>query len=60
MPEEIRSAFEELLAVLARADHGFRCGSCGHAAGEIFWRCPACASWGSVGVAWGRRATERA
>lgn len=59
-PEAIRAAFEELLQLLARADRGFRCASCGHTDDELFWRCPSCGSWDSVRVAWGRRAGEGA
>ena len=55
----IRSALVELLEVLSRADRGYRCGVCGHASHDLFWRCGACGSWGSVRVAWGRRASER-
>ncbi len=55
----IRQSLEELLQVLAEADRGFRCRSCGHADTALFWRCPACASWDTVRVAWGRRAGER-
>jgi lipopolysaccharide biosynthesis regulator YciM len=55
----IRGALSELLDVLGRADRGYRCGKCGYADSAIFWRCPRCASWDSVRVAWGRRAVER-
>jgi len=57
-PELVRKAFEEQVELLARADRGFRCGSCGHTSDEIFWRCPRCHAWDSVGVAWGRRRGE--
>jgi len=57
-PELIRKAFEEQLQLLARADRGFRCGDCGQTTDEIFWRCPRCRAWDSVGVAWGRRRGE--
>jgi lipopolysaccharide biosynthesis regulator YciM len=59
-PAQIRQAFEELLALLQRADRGYRCAACGYTAEELFWRCPGCAAWGSVGVAWGRRTGETA
>jgi lipopolysaccharide biosynthesis regulator YciM len=58
--EELRRGFEDLLALLARADRGYRCGSCGHTAAAHFWRCPSCASWDSARSAWGRRAGEGA
>lgn len=55
----IQSAFEDLLALLGRADRGYRCSACGQASADLFWRCPSCGSWDAVSVAWGRRATER-
>lgn len=57
--QAVRAAYEDLLAVLDRADRGFRCARCGHAARELFWHCPGCQSWGSARVAWGRRSGER-
>jgi lipopolysaccharide biosynthesis regulator YciM len=57
-PARIRRALEDLLALLARADRGYRCSGCSHAAEELFWRCPSCGKWDSVTVAWGRRAGE--
>lgn len=57
-PELIRKAFEDQVALLARADRGFRCGACGHTAEAIFWCCSKCRTWDSVGVAWGRRRGE--
>ena len=58
-PEPIRDAFRELLAVLDRADRGYRCTACGTAEPDIFWRCGSCGKWGSASVAWGRRSSER-
>jgi lipopolysaccharide biosynthesis regulator YciM len=57
-PEEVRRSLSDLLEVLDRADRGYRCGACGRADEDLFWRCPACSAWGSVRVAWGRRAGE--
>ncbi|MCC6746519.1 MAG: tetratricopeptide repeat protein [Deltaproteobacteria bacterium] len=57
--QEVRRHLEELLAVLGRAERGYRCAACGHAAAEMFWRCTSCKRWGVAGVAWGRRAGER-
>jgi lipopolysaccharide assembly protein B len=59
-PEEVKQAFEDLLAMLASSDRGYRCGECGHSEREIFWRCSSCESWDSVNVAWGRRSGEKA
>jgi lipopolysaccharide biosynthesis regulator YciM len=59
-PAELRSGFEDLLGLLARADRGYRCDGCGHTSGELFWRCPSCASWDSARTAWGRRTGEGA
>ncbi len=58
--EELRRGFEDLLALLARADRGYRCSSCGHTSSELFWRCPSCSSWDTARTAWGRRAGEGA
>jgi len=59
-PDQIRAELEGLLELLRRADRGYRCGACGNTEGDLFWRCGACGAWGSVGVAWGRRAGEGA
>jgi lipopolysaccharide biosynthesis regulator YciM len=57
-PERIRQTFEELTGLLAKADRGYRCRTCGHTVEELFWRCASCGSWDSVRTAWGRRAGE--
>jgi lipopolysaccharide biosynthesis regulator YciM len=57
-PERIRRALKDHVALLARVDRGYRCESCGHTEEELFWRCPDCGRWDSVGVAWGRRKGE--
>ena len=57
-PVGIRRSLERVLAMLQRADHGFRCQECGHTDDDLFWRCPSCQAWGSASVAWGRRAGE--
>lgn len=57
-PEAVRRTFEEVLGLLAKADRGYRCAGCGHTAEELFWRCPSCAAWDRVTVAWGRRSGE--
>jgi lipopolysaccharide assembly protein B len=58
-PDRIRRALQDLLELLGKVDRGYRCGSCGHSSDELFWRCPKCRSWDTVGVAWGRRAGEK-
>ncbi|MCA9664825.1 MAG: hypothetical protein KC503_04530 [Myxococcales bacterium] len=58
--DAIRAAFEELLSALDTIDRGYRCEDCGHAERDLFWQCTSCSSWGSVRVAWGRRAGENA
>ncbi len=55
---QIKSAFNEILELLARADRGYRCHICGHTQEDLFWRCPSCYTWDSVRVAWGRRKGE--
>lgn len=59
-PASIRRALHELLETVARADRGYRCGSCGHAGDQLFWRCPSCGAWDRVRAAWGRREGEGA
>ncbi|HEY3357190.1 MAG TPA: hypothetical protein VGQ83_28330 [Polyangia bacterium] len=58
--DAIRAEYESLLEVLKRLGRGYRCGSCGHAAADLFWQCPGCRGWGTVRLAWGRRAGEGA
>ncbi len=58
--DQVRQALSDLLDLLKQADRGYRCGSCGHAEEQLFWRCPSCLSWDTVSVAWGRRKGERA
>lgn len=57
--QKVKQALEELVELLNRADRGYRCGACGHADEMLFWRCPACMAWDTVGPAWGRRKGER-
>jgi lipopolysaccharide biosynthesis regulator YciM len=58
--ERIRKGFEELTALLQKADRGYRCAACGHCTEELFWRCPPCGAWDSVRASFGRRAGEAA
>lgn len=55
----MREALEGLLEQLGSADRGYRCGNCGNAEDALFWRCPSCLAWDTVGPVWGRRKGER-
>lgn len=60
-PENIvrlRSVLAELLQLLDDTNRGYRCATCGLAQADLFWRCPRCGNWDTVGVAWGRRSGE--
>jgi lipopolysaccharide assembly protein B len=59
-PEEVRAEYEALLESLKRLGRGYRCGACGHAMADLFWRCPGCGEWGTVRLVWGRREGEGA
>ncbi len=58
-PDRMKEALAELVELLDTADRGYRCGACGHAEETLFWRCPRCLEWDTVGPAWGRRSGER-
>ena len=58
-PARMKEALGELVELLDTADRGYRCGACGHADEALFWRCPRCLAWDTVGSAWGRRKGEQ-
>ncbi|MBI5480632.1 MAG: hypothetical protein HY906_17375 [Deltaproteobacteria bacterium] len=59
-PEAVRAEYEALLESLKRLGRGYRCGECGRAMADLFWRCPGCGAWGTVRLVWGRREGEGA
>jgi lipopolysaccharide assembly protein B len=58
--EAVRAEYESLLGSIKRLGRGYRCGACGHAMADLFWRCPGCGAWGTVRLVWGRREGEGA
>jgi lipopolysaccharide biosynthesis regulator YciM len=59
-PDAVRAEYEALLESLKRLGRGYRCGACGRAMADLFWRCPGCGEWGTVRLVWGRREGEGA